>query len=243
MRRWFLLVGICAAVAVGNLVAEQARIRFVGPVEAQASSLNAGDIVIRVSGNCGTGFTEVSSLDGKVIRGTVAANVNQGGTGGSDTVTPEGSVSAPTFTGDALSGHAHGTGTYAASAHSGTAVADHASHTHTYTDVPNHVHVQNINSGATGGSNGYTKDTSTNGSEASAVSTATNTGGVAEGTTAGPGAALTHSVTQPSDHTLSGSSQLVSGGTPSGTNSAPTFTGTQHSTLPAFVRVVFCEKS
>ena len=87
--------------------------------------------------------------------------------------------------------------------HSGTAVADHASHTHTYTEVPNHVHVQNVNTATTGGANGYTPDTSTNGSTASAISTANPTGGVTTGTTNGPNAALTHSVTQPSAHTIS----------------------------------------
>lgn len=245
MRKSFVLgLVLVAAVAAGELIAEQIAVRIRSTyVQAQGGSLNAGDIVIRVSGGCGAGFTEVASLDGKVIRGTVNANANQGGTGGSDTITPEGSVSAPTFTGSALSGHSHGTGTYATSAHSGTAVADHASHTHTYTEVPNHVHVQTVNSATTGGTSGYTPDTSTNTGVASGYSTANPTGGVATGTTNGPSATLTHSVTQPSAHSLSGSSESVSGGTPAGTNSAPTFTGTQFSNLPAFVRVIFCEKS
>jgi len=67
-----------------------------------------------------------------------------GGTGGSNTHTPAGTVSQPTFTGDALATHNHGIGTYVAAApaftgtqatitHSGTAVADHAAHTHTVT--------------------------------------------------------------------------------------------------------------
>jgi hypothetical protein len=94
-----------------------------------------------------------------------------------------------------------GAKTKAISAHSGTAVADHASHTHTYTEVPNHVHVQSVNSATTGGLSGYGVDTSTNTSVASGYSTANPTGGVATGTTAGPNATLTHSVTQPSAHT------------------------------------------
>jgi hypothetical protein len=94
-----------------------------------------------------------------------------------------------------------GAKTKAISAHSGTAVADHASHTHTYTEVPNHVHVQSVNSATTGGLNGYGVDTSTNTSTASGYSTANPTGGVATGTTAGPNATLTHTVTQPSAHT------------------------------------------
>lgn len=95
-------------------------------------------------------------------------------------VTAAGTNSAPTFTGNALS-----------------------SHTHDYTQVPNHVHVQSVNSAATGGLSGYTADTSTNTSVASGYSTANPTGGVATGTTIGPSITLT----------------------PAGTNSAPTFTG------------------
>lgn len=94
-----------------------------------------------------------------------------------------------------------GAKTKAVSAHAGAAVADHASHTHTYTEVPNHVHVQSVNSATTGGASGYTPDTSTNTSVASGYSTANPTGGVATGTTNGPSATLSHSVTQPGAHT------------------------------------------
>jgi hypothetical protein len=120
----------------------------------------------------------------------------------------KGSTGEPGATGGSDS-HAHTTGTYAVSAHSGTAVADHASHTHTYTQVPNHVHVQSVNSATTGGLSGYTPDTSTGTSVASGYSTANPTGGVATATTNGPNATLTHSVTQPANHTLSGSSDSV----------------------------------
>lgn len=44
-------------------------------------------------------------------------------------------------------------------------------------------------------------------------------------TSGAPSATLSHSVTQPSDHTLSGSTAAVSAGTPAGSVSAPTFTG------------------
>jgi hypothetical protein len=100
-----------------------------------------------------------------------------------------------------------GAKTKAISAHGGTAVADHASHTHTYTEVPNHVHVQTLPSAQTGNFASGTRDTSSGGTggaiatTADAASTANPTGGVATGTTAGPNATLTHSVTQPSAHT------------------------------------------
>lgn len=198
-------------------------------------------------------------------------------TGGSKTVAAAGSVSQPTFTGSALGTHSHGTGTFAASAHSGAAVADHASHTHSvtsnvavgdhashthaYTDVPNHVHVQTVNSSATGGLSGYTADTSTNTAVASGYSTQNPTGGVATGTTQGPNAALSHSVTnnavtsagpsatlahsvtQPSNHTLSGSSEAVSAGTPAGTVSQPSFTGSETSVVQPYVVVYMWKRT
>ena len=55
-------------------------------------------------------------------------------------------------------------------------------------------------------------------------------------TSGNPSATLTHSVTQPSDHTMSGSSASVSAGTPAGSVSAPTFTGSATSVIqPSFV--------
>lgn len=238
------VVALLVGLALGAEAAYQVvRLRVIVPADAQGGGVSAGDIVMRVSGSCGTGFTEVSAMDGVFPIGTLAANGNVGGTGGSDNITPAGTVSQPTFSGDALSGHAHATGTYATSAHSGTAVADHASHTHTYTDVVNHVHVQTNNSATTGGLLGWgAADTSTNTAQNTGYSTANPTGGVATGTTNGPSATLTHSVTQPNDHTMSGSSQSVSGGTPAGTVSQPTFTGTQFDNRPAFKRVIFCQK-
>lgn len=111
--------------------------------------------------------------------------------------------------------HSHGVGTIAASAHAGAAVADHASHTHTYTDVPNHVHVQQAQGGTTASTTGthLMTSTATGGSlRSSGQSTLNPTGGVgATGTTAGPSATLTHSVTQPTAHTMSGSTATANG--------------------------------
>ena len=246
MKRAALVIALLVAVPIAQVASQSVRVRILisgSAVQAQAPVLNAGDIVIRLSGNCGGGFTEVTDLDGVFPIGTLAANANQGGTGGANDITPAGVVAAPTFTGSALGGHAHATGTFATSAHSGTAVDDHASHTHTYTDVVNHVHLVEGFPTATGGSTGFTRDTSMSGTPANtSQNTANPTGGVATGTTAGPGAVLTHAVTQPSAHTLSGSSESVSAGTPAGTNSAPTFTGTQFDNRPSFRRVIFCAK-
>jgi hypothetical protein len=106
--------------------------------------------------------------------------------------------------------------------------------------------------GATGGS-----------SRTATTPDATNnpTGGVATGTTAGPSATLTHAVTnnavtsagpsatlthavtQPNAHTLSGSSEAVSAGTPAGTVSTPTFTGSATSVLPPYLVVYMWERT
>lgn len=268
------------------------------------TSLPAGSIILTLS-TCPVGFTEVASLSGKFLVATVAANGDVGTVGGSDTITPTGTVSTPTFTGSALSAHLHGAGTYAPSAHSGAAVDTHASHTHDYTQVLNHTHVvdvtdpghthtqnahnhtqdahthtQNahshtvtsVGSAATGSTTNLTGASDTSSTTATAAnatatnqnatatnqaatatnianttgvtaSTQTPAGGVATGTTAGPSAALTHNVTQPGTHTMSGSSESVGAGTPSGTISQPTFTGTQFDNRPAYAKVIFCQKS
>lgn len=254
-KRVALVAALIACTLWGSEILAQFRLagmRAAPTMEApQAPVLWSGAIVISLNGTCGTGFTEVSEADGRTLLGTLAANANAGGTGGSDNITPAGSVAAPAFTGNALAGHAHGAGTYAPSAHAGSAVANHASHTHDYTQVPNHVHPLATGSGATGNFSQVigTVDTSSGGTGGSPTQTTLGTlslnpnGGVATGTTAGPSAALTHSVTQPDAHTMSGSSESVSGGTPAGTNSAPAFTGTQFDNRSAFVRVVLCRAS
>lgn len=196
----------------------------------------------------GAGRALVCFADGDPDFGEAGATV------GAKTVAAEGTVSQPTFTGEALANHSHGAGTLAPSAHAGAAVADHASHTHTYSDVLNHTHSVSVTDPghthltqryptATGGLSGFTIDTSMSGTLADnslptksattgiTASTANPAGGTAQGTTAGPSATLTHSVTQPSDHTMGGSTANASAGTPSGTVSQPTFTGSATSVV------------
>jgi hypothetical protein len=96
-----------------------------------------------------------------------------------------------------------GSKTKAISAHAGTAVADHGSHTHTYSQVPNHVHgFTDLRGPTTGGATTTRGVTEANdaSSTATGLKTANPDGGVAQGTTNGPSATLSHSVTQPSDH-------------------------------------------
>lgn len=177
---------------------------------APGASLPSGFVGLVVTGTCPQGTTQVGALDGKTLVGTVAANANVGGTGGADSITPAGT-------------NANGE----VGAHAGAAVADHASHTHTYTQVPNHVHPYASQTATTGAASSYEHgaiDTSSAATEAS-ITTNTNTGGVATGTTAGPSATLSHVVTQPSNHTFT----------------QPTFAGTQFDNRSAFTRVIFCQ--
>ena len=180
-------------------------------------------------------------------------------TGGAKTVASAGTVAVPSFTGAALDGHTHGPGTLVpsahagtgVSAHAGTAVGDHASHTHTYTQVPNHTHPHNLQGGTTNATTGthVTASTATGGSSrAMGIATSDPTGGVATGTTAGPNASLTHTVTQPNahtvtqpnSHTMAGASSSDSAGTPAGSVSAPAFTGSATSVVqPYFVVYVW----
>ncbi len=102
--------------------------------------------------------------------------------------------------------------------------------------VANHVHVENINSATTGGTNGFGVDTSTNTSSATGYSTANPTGGSAtctpagtNGTAAVTGTMNSSAVTGTLNSTtltplgsnassaVSGTSDATSGGTPAGT--------------------------
>ena len=244
-----LVIGALVLSPILQAMGDQFRVRFLGEPAAQ-SGLNAGDVVIRFSGTCGAGFTEVAGMDAKFLRGTVAANVDVGGTGGSDTATPS------AHTGTDVSAHS-GTavGDHAAHTHSVTSnvtVADHASHTHTYTQVVNHTHTLATGTTATGNFSQVigTVDTSSGGTGGTPTQTALGTlsgnpgGGVATGTTAGPdatqthtptnnavtsgnpSATLTHSVTQPSAHTV----------TQPAAHSAMSVT-------PAYKKAIFCEKT
>ncbi len=136
-------------------------------------------------------------------------------TGGAKTVAAAGTVSEPTFTGAALGTHAHQAGTLAPSAHAGAAVADHASHTH---DLASQLSTPDLFTTNTAGT------------------------GVA-GRTGGPSATLSHVVTQPSAHTMSGTSEAVSAGTPAGTVSAPTFTGSPTSVLPPYFTLMVWKRT
>jgi hypothetical protein len=160
-------------------------------------------------------------------------------TGGAKTVTSAGSVAAPTISGStaAEASHTH-------SVTSNVSVDNHASHTHTYTDVPNHTHPHNMQGGTTGSNSGTNVmgSTATGGSaRAMAIATSNPTGGVATGTTAGPGAALTHTVNNPAVTSGAGASHLHAAGTLAA--SAPAFTGSSTSVVQPYIVCYFWKRT
>lgn len=83
--------------------------------------LPSGAILLTLSAACPVGTAEVAALNGMTLIGTLAATGDVGTTGGSDTLTPAGSVSAPIFTGAPLATHLHAFGTLAVAAHTSVA--------------------------------------------------------------------------------------------------------------------------
>jgi hypothetical protein len=66
----------------------------------------SGAIILSLTA-CPSAYSEVTALNGVTLIGTLFANGDVGTTGGSNTITPAGTVAAPVFTGAALPGHAH----------------------------------------------------------------------------------------------------------------------------------------
>jgi hypothetical protein len=202
-------VNACAAWPVGSV--------FIGVVSTSPATLLG----------CGT-WAAIGA--GRVLVGLDSGDTDfdvEEETGGSKTVAAAGTNATE-------NSHNHSvTSNVAVGNHSVTQPSDHASHSHQYTDVPNHAHVQNINSGSTGGSVGYGTDDSTTGSKATAISTANNTGGVATGTTAGPSATLSHSGTAVDAHSVTNNAVTSGVGSSHGHN----FTGSATSVVQPYLVV------
>ena len=221
--------------------------------------LPAGVIVLILTGTCPTGFTEVAALSGKTIIGTVAANGDVGTTGGSDTITPAGSVSAPTFTGNAVSSSLVSGGTPAGTiawpagvpTHSGTTAtfSGNALGTHAHelpwqiptTTTIRQIAVATFGTGTSRAATAVSAAGTANTTSAAvalsqAVSAGTPAGTVnitSQGTIAWPAGVPTF--------TGSGLATHQHSTTATGTNSAPTFTGTQFDNRSAFIKAIFCQ--
>lgn len=92
------------------------------PLSGADGPVPVGGIILIDTGSCPAGYAEVAGFNGEMLRGTVAANADVGTTAGADNITPAGTVSQPTFTGNALAAHTH--------TFTGDALA---AHTHTFT--------------------------------------------------------------------------------------------------------------
>ena len=185
-----------------------------------------GEVVMIASGACPSGFTESSAFNGNFPRGTINANADVGGTGGTDTVTPAGTVSTPTFTGSAgtvpaetFTGSQGTTSAVSAGTPAGTNAT--ASITSASTEVP-------VTS--------PTKYVFSTLNSAAAASSSPSITIPAETFTGSALATHTHTLTP------SGTNSTASF-TPSGTVSTPTFSGSSFDNRPAFVKVIFCVKN
>lgn len=88
-RGVFILVLLSCVI----LFAQTSSIPTTGWVQGQGYStigIPSGLIALILSGTCPVGWSEVSALNGKMLRGTLAANADVGTTGGNATITPAG---------------------------------------------------------------------------------------------------------------------------------------------------------
>lgn len=203
------------------------------------ASVPTGSILLIVSGTCPSGYVEETALNGKTLVGTLAANKDVGTTGGSDTITPTGVNSVPTFNGNAWSAPAIAwpagvptlTGTTAS--FSGNASTVVVNHTHGFTD---------LRGASTGGATTNWNISTAAADSSSTVSTLVtgnpSAGGAANYTPAG-------SVTITAQGTIAWPAGVPTIGayTPAGSVTAPTFTGDSFSNRSAFTFVIFCRKT
>lgn len=236
-------------------------------IASTSGSLPSGAIVLIATGTCPTGFSQVAALSGTTLLGTVAANGDVGTTGGSDTITPQGTNGAATFTGSSVTSGATSGGTpagtnstpiftgdsntVAAQVFTGTPSSVIVNHTHTITSVSLVEQAQGGTTASTTGTHVMTS-TATGGSLRSVETTVAankttgnpDSGGAASYTPAGTNATSTvtptGAVSAPTftGNALSTHTHTV---TAAGTNSAATFTGTQFDNRSAFTKVIFCQ--
>lgn len=178
-----------------------------------------GLVTLITNGSCPTGWTEVSALNGVMLRGTLAANGDVGGIGGNTTITPAGTISIPTFTGTSNQT------TSAVSAGTPSGTNSTASFTPAGTNATASVATV---SGSTKGTNSGGFNTIGGSSPGSSFTIPAEVFTGTVGTI--PAETFTGSALATHTHTL----------TPSGTISTPTFTGTAVDPSPRYMKVIFC---
>jgi len=210
-----------------------------GATGATGPGFTAGVIVLIVSGTCPAGFVEETTLSGRMVLGTLAANADVGGTGGADAITPAGTVSAPTFTGTSnitTSAVSAGTpaGTNSAPTFTGSALATHA-HELPFqiptTTTTRQIAIATFGTGTSRAATAVSTTGTANTTSAAVALSQAVTAGTPAGTVSAP--TFTGSALGTHTHTL----------TPTGTNSAPTFTGTSFDNRSAYTKVIFCRKT
>jgi hypothetical protein len=214
----WLMAGIFLGNLLGNFVHAQAYLT--------ATEVPRGTILMMMNA-CPGGYAEVSSLNGAMPYGTIAANGDAGGTGGSNTITPTGSISTPAFSGNS----ATLTGSVSQPTFTGNA----------FTSVINHTHTVTVTYDVQGGTTAATTGTHVMTSTATGGSARVPTSGdVVSATTANPGGGVS-SITPAG--TVSQPTLTMNSYTPAGTVTTPTMTGNSFDNRPAFVKVIFCQKS
>ena len=237
MRRWLILAVLCGgSLAYGQYVPNPQPncMNYWNGTQyicgtPSGTSIPSGLIAISLT-SCPSGWTEVSALNGKMLRGTVAANGDVGTTGGNAMITPTGIVSQPTLAINAYTP----VGTVTAPTFTGSQGATSAT-----------------SAGTPAGTNSTATVATVSGNKAGTSSGAFSTiGGSSPGSNITvPAETFTGSVMATHTHTL----------TPAGTNSVPTFTGTVATMTgtvtqptftgtpldpsPPYLKVIFCSKN
>lgn len=198
---------------------------------------------VTVSGSTAAEATHTHSVTAAGTNGTAAftpagtngtVSFTPAGTNGTVSFTPAGTNGTVSFTPAGTIAWPVGVPTSNALTFAGTSFSSVINHTHTVTITdPGHVHVQSVNSGTTGGSNGYTPDTSTSGTSTAGYSTISATTGItaADSNPAGGVSSITPAGTI-NTPTLSWPAGVPTLAGSSGTVPAQTFTGSA-GTVPA----------
>ena len=218
------------------------------PGVAPGQIVPSGAIILLISGSCPSNFTEVAALDGQMLFGTLNAHGDVGGTGGSNSITPAGTVAAPTFTGASDTTSSVGAGTPAGSNTLGAfsegaiswpaGVPTNASGAFAEGAI-SAVSVTSVNTAPTTGAG---PNVTKVGGSASTFTPTIAAGVFTQPTISWPAGVPTiaaGSFTQPTftGSALAGHTHTV---TPTGTNSAPPFSGASFDPHPAYTKVIFC---
>ena len=209
------------------------------------SALPSGSIVMVDSGTCPVGTTEVASLAGRTLLGTLAASADVGTTGGSDSVTPAGTNSVPSLTMNSYT---------PAGTNSGMAVSAHigANVTSVFTGAALGTHAHELPFQIPSTTTTRQIAVATFGTGTARAATAVSANGTANTTSAAvalsqsvsagtPAGTIANTITQASPHTVTNPSFLGTPATLTGAVSAPAWSGVAFDNRSAYTKVLFCK--